>query len=907
MRAATSTISTSSPSNNDNVDKGSCVVTFCADLLEEAELVASQLSKLHQSGISWHDMAILYRSNPNGILSRALEKPLLAHGIPYLVVRGSELLSKAVAKNALSALWLVRNPMDNMAFARVFGLIKGLARGSLDKFADWATARTGNEPNTKDTITIANDDSKRAPSSTTKSVAELRVAGVAKPDPPLVDALMAWRPHHTGTGTTAADLKAAKPVRGRGRGRGRARGTRGGRGRGKTSTAVAGPKTIQSKLTLGGPSPGSNTTATTSNRISRPLFSGKAKDGMLHLQSMISRWLALISSPSSVPLAVDSTTGSPSSKTRSSSNGVALPSSTITDINSPARLLQMIVEDLQLLKGDKVTDDDREAISLLIREADQTPDRVVVPHTAAELGLTQSDASSSPSKVGGATLSAIGGGASLSMMDRLAAFLERISFGEVLRGGRHLNHATVGEEKKKATSTNDCVTLSTIHAAKGLEWRVVFGVHMADGIFPRHKPDLDNPEEQPIMSAGDGSSNSTVTSPQEAFIQEERRVAYVLASRARHSLFFSVPKIPYRQGDSQPEATKESPFVREIIERCPSLVNVRLEVPAAVAERAELRRKQQNDDAAAKKRATAVAKQEDNGDELHNDDDGDTDIAAVKRSLMAATKSKQKQFTKSSTTSNSNNSNNSEQKKPYARSLSMISSQNDGGQSTLGSFFGGNVSRSTSTSKRPSSPFEHDFNSDHSTRNDGLLAFASASSALSAVKSTIPSSSTALSSRSTPIFIDRNDYDDNDDNDDVTDGKRRGGGKAAKRSFAGYDCVALGLPNASFAPASASVTMAKFRSTSIPSTGPRSIATTTSTTSVSTISTPPSTSTAVNGNRKRSRDAQPDHAFTNGHHDDMDAAIAHHIDEQHMHHFDDDGYETIEYSSSSHDPNTYEY
>jgi hypothetical protein len=70
------------------------------------------------------------------------------------------------------------------------------------------------------------------------------------------------------------------------------------------------------------------------------------------------------------------------------------------------------------------------------------------------------------------------------------------------------------------------------------------------------------------------------------------------------------------------------------------------------------------------------------------------------------------------------------------------------------------------------------------------------------------------------------DHNDNGDDDNyiesaaaaATGGNSKGGQRSFKRrSFAGYDCVALGLPNASFAPASTRVTMAQFRSSPSPS------------------------------------------------------------------------------------------
>jgi len=61
------------------------------------------------------------------------------------------------------------------------------------------------------------------------------------------------------------------------------------------------------------------------------------------------------------------------------------------------------------------------------------------------------------------------------------------------------------------------VTLSTIHSAKGLEWRVVFVIWAAEGRFPG------------TMSVGADE------------IEEERRLMYVASTRARDELYLSYP------------------------------------------------------------------------------------------------------------------------------------------------------------------------------------------------------------------------------------------------------------------------------------------------------------------------------------------------------------------------------
>jgi ATP-dependent DNA helicase UvrD/PcrA len=62
------------------------------------------------------------------------------------------------------------------------------------------------------------------------------------------------------------------------------------------------------------------------------------------------------------------------------------------------------------------------------------------------------------------------------------------------------------------------VTLSTVHSAKGLEWKALFVIWMMDGWFP--------------------SLRSTDVTED---LEEEKRLLYVAATRAKQHLFFTCP------------------------------------------------------------------------------------------------------------------------------------------------------------------------------------------------------------------------------------------------------------------------------------------------------------------------------------------------------------------------------
>ncbi|MGO9056984.1 MAG: ATP-dependent helicase [Candidatus Binataceae bacterium] len=76
---------------------------------------------------------------------------------------------------------------------------------------------------------------------------------------------------------------------------------------------------------------------------------------------------------------------------------------------------------------------------------------------------------------------------------------------------------SIGEVLSVTPEEEGLVTLSTIHSAKGLEWKVVFIIWAADGRFPG--PQSADPES----------------------LEEERRLMYVAGTRARDELYISYP------------------------------------------------------------------------------------------------------------------------------------------------------------------------------------------------------------------------------------------------------------------------------------------------------------------------------------------------------------------------------
>lgn len=86
--------------------------------------------------------------------------------------------------------------------------------------------------------------------------------------------------------------------------------------------------------------------------------------------------------------------------------------------------------------------------------------------------------------------------------------------------------------------SGDAVTLSTIHSAKGCEWKYVFVIELVEGALPSYR----NPDDE-----------------------EELRLFNVACSRAKEGLFLVYPKQCKTQ-DGRTERTVQSRFVRRILE-----------------------------------------------------------------------------------------------------------------------------------------------------------------------------------------------------------------------------------------------------------------------------------------------------------------------------------------------------
>lgn len=160
-------------------------------------------------------------------------------------------------------------------------------------------------------------------------------------------------------------------------------------------------------------------------------------------------------------------------------------------------VMRLVIDDVKMQETFK--EDEDELVDILIVEASRPEKFTDIEFGISDTGADKNDVKSDRQPVPGSGARA---SAKRTAFDRLHLFLERVSFGEVMKGGKRIGPrtqdqksfpskpasgaaATTADEKSTDHADVDCVTLSTIHSAKGLEWRCVFGLHLADGTFPR--------------------------------------------------------------------------------------------------------------------------------------------------------------------------------------------------------------------------------------------------------------------------------------------------------------------------------------------------------------------------------------------------------------------------------------
>lgn len=106
----------------------------------------------------------------------------------------------------------------------------------------------------------------------------------------------------------------------------------------------------------------------------------------------------------------------------------------------------------------------------------------------------------------------------LEDLEQLAAFSRQFPTVEDFLTQLALLTNVEAEDDKPREDDHEKLRLSSIHQAKGLEFRVVFVIMLCDGLFPSSRS-MDSPEGE----------------------EEERRLFYVAVTRAKDELYLSHP------------------------------------------------------------------------------------------------------------------------------------------------------------------------------------------------------------------------------------------------------------------------------------------------------------------------------------------------------------------------------
>ena len=106
-------------SNNEEGDKIKYIKTD--DEKSEGDYVVKEIKKIAETGTSYDDIAILYRTNAQ---SRSIEEAMLKANIPYRIIGSFYFYNRKEIKDLLCYLRLINNPKDDVSLTRVINVPK---------------------------------------------------------------------------------------------------------------------------------------------------------------------------------------------------------------------------------------------------------------------------------------------------------------------------------------------------------------------------------------------------------------------------------------------------------------------------------------------------------------------------------------------------------------------------------------------------------------------------------------------------------------------------------------------------------------------------------------------------------------------------------------------------------------
>lgn len=106
---------------------------------DEAEFIAEDIKREVQSGATYNDSAVLYRTNAQ---SRLLEEKFIAMNIPYKIVGGINFYARREIKDILAYLKTVDNGQDDLSVRRIINVPKrGIGLTTINRIQEAADAR----------------------------------------------------------------------------------------------------------------------------------------------------------------------------------------------------------------------------------------------------------------------------------------------------------------------------------------------------------------------------------------------------------------------------------------------------------------------------------------------------------------------------------------------------------------------------------------------------------------------------------------------------------------------------------------------------------------------------------------------------------------------------------------------
>lgn len=122
---------------SENKGGGKITVYAAANDKDETDDIARKITELNAQGVSYKDIAILYRAN---YLSRSMENSCLAFNIPYKLIGSLKFLQRQEVRDLLAYLNVIVNRDDEFSLRRIINVPRrGIGATSMEKIENYAT------------------------------------------------------------------------------------------------------------------------------------------------------------------------------------------------------------------------------------------------------------------------------------------------------------------------------------------------------------------------------------------------------------------------------------------------------------------------------------------------------------------------------------------------------------------------------------------------------------------------------------------------------------------------------------------------------------------------------------------------------------------------------------------------